>query len=209
MPYKDKQKQKEYYAEYHSEHRDKRNKQNALYKVEHKQELEEQGKQYRLEHKEEIKAKKTKYRFDNIEEIRKYKAVYSFTNKDRIRTHRREYKKRRKLIDPSFKTKCYLRKRIWYAFNRMGLNKPCKTEELLGADFETVMRHIESQFIFGMSWENYGEWHIDHKKPLALAKTEKQLIKLCHYTNLQPLWAEENRRKQAKTDYKIKEVRFG
>ena len=50
-----------------------------------------------------------------------------------------------------------------------------------------------------MSWENHGEWHIDHKKPLASAKTEEELKKLCHYTNLQPLWALDNIRKGAKT----------
>jgi hypothetical protein len=43
-----------------------------------------------------------------------------------------------------------------------------------------------------MSWENYGKWHVDHVIPLASAKTPEDLIKLCHYTNLQPLWAIEN-----------------
>ena len=46
-----------------------------------------------------------------------------------------------------------------------------------------------------MSWDNYGEWHIDHIKPLALANTEKETYELCHYTNLQPLWAIENLQK--------------
>ena len=48
-----------------------------------------------------------------------------------------------------------------------------------------------------MSWDNYGEWHIDHIRPMAsfnLQEQEEQL-KCCHYTNLQPLWAEENLRK--------------
>ena len=44
-----------------------------------------------------------------------------------------------------------------------------------------------------MTWENYGEWHIDHKIPLASAKTESELISLCHYTNLQPLCSKVNR----------------
>jgi len=43
-----------------------------------------------------------------------------------------------------------------------------------------------------MSWDNYGEWHIDHIIPLCSATTVEELEKLCHYTNLQPLWAEEN-----------------
>lgn len=46
-----------------------------------------------------------------------------------------------------------------------------------------------------MTWENRNEWHIDHITPLSSAKTEEELYKLCHYTNLQPLWAEENLKK--------------
>ena len=46
-----------------------------------------------------------------------------------------------------------------------------------------------------MNWDNHGEWHIDHKIPLSSAKTEKELIGLCHYTNLQPLWALDNLKK--------------
>lgn len=55
--------------------------------------------------------------------------------------------------------------------------------------------YIESKFKEGMSWENHGKWHIDHIKPLGNAKTEKELKKLFHYTNVQPLWAKENQKK--------------
>jgi hypothetical protein len=50
-----------------------------------------------------------------------------------------------------------------------------------------------------MTWSNMGEWHIDHIKPLATAKTEKDVYELNHYTNLQPLWAKDNLSKGAKT----------
>jgi len=43
-----------------------------------------------------------------------------------------------------------------------------------------------------MTWCNMGEWHIDHITPYASARTEEDIIKLSHYTNLQPMWAEEN-----------------
>lgn len=74
---------------------------------------------------------------------------------------------------------------------------------MLGCDFKTAHKHIEKQFTEGMSWDNRSEWHIDHIIPLASAKTEEELAKLCHYTNLQPLWAEDNLRKGDKLNYKI------
>ena len=51
-----------------------------------------------------------------------------------------------------------------------------------------------------MTWENYGQWHLDHVKPLYLSENEEDLIKLNHYTNLQPLWAEDNLKKNRKYD---------
>jgi hypothetical protein len=49
-----------------------------------------------------------------------------------------------------------------------------------------------------MSWDNYGEWHIDHIIPLSFAKNEDEIMKLCHYTNLQPLNGIDNIRKSNK-----------
>ena len=66
---------------------------------------------------------------------------------------------------------------------------------MLGYSAAKLKHHIEKQFLEGMTWENHGEWEIDHIKPLALANTEKETYELCHYTNLQPLWAIENLQK--------------
>ena len=63
---------------------------------------------------------------------------------------------------------------------------------------EELKIHLEKQFKPGMSWDNRKEWHIDHIVPLASAKDEETMNKLCHYTNLQPLWAEENLSKGAR-----------
>ena len=52
-----------------------------------------------------------------------------------------------------------------------------------------------------MSFDNYGKWHLDHIYPVSLANTEEEIIKLNHYTNFQPLWAEENIRKRNRLDY--------
>jgi hypothetical protein len=57
---------------------------------------------------------------------------------------------------------------------------------------------MELQFWPGMTWSNYGKWHVDHIIPLCTANSKEALEKLCHYTNLQPLWAVDNLRKNKK-----------
>lgn len=70
----------------------------------------------------------------------------------------------------------------------------------IGCTKEELKDHIEKQFVTGMTWENQGHdgWHLDHIIPLDSAKTEEELYKLCHYTNLQPLWAKDNLAKSNK-----------
>jgi hypothetical protein len=68
--------------------------------------------------------------------------------------------------------------------------------QLLGCNHKKIRKHIESQFQYGMTWENHGCWHIDHIKPLSTAKTEKQLMMRFRWQNIQPLWREANLRKK-------------
>lgn len=123
----------------------------------------------------------------------KRKAYYE-RNKDKIFG----YIYNRKAKDPQYKLKFTLRCRIYSALKSKSWRKGGATEQLVGADYDTVKKHIEVLFKEGMTWENHGEWHIDHIIPLASAKTEEEIKKLFHYTNLQPLWAEENLKKHAK-----------
>ena len=87
-----------------------------------------------------------------------------------------------------------LRNRCYSAFKKIKENKPFGTNKLLGADYNTVKIYLEKQFTEGMTWDKMGRygWHIDHVKPLALASNKEELIELCHYTNLQPLWWKDN-----------------
>ena len=65
--------------------------------------------------------------------------------------------------------------------------------EYLGCNIETFKKHIEQQFTEGMSWENYGEWHIDHKIPLEYNKPSlEEVVQGLHYTNTQPMCTNEN-----------------
>jgi hypothetical protein len=81
-----------------------------------------------------------------------------------------------------------------------GGRKAAKTEELLGCTVAEARAHLEAQFLPGMTWDNHGEWHIDHIRPCASFDfSDSQQQKECsHYTNLQPLWAKDNLSKSDK-----------
>jgi len=104
----------------------------------------------------------------------------------------------RKKKDPKFKLLMNVRTRISSYLKKSNITKKNKTFDIIGCSPEFLKEHLEKRFIEGMSWENYGNWHIDHIIPLASAKNEEELLNLCHYTNLQPLWAQENIKKRNK-----------
>lgn len=91
-----------------------------------------------------------------------------------------------------------LRRRILNCIKRARGKKDKGTLELTGCSIERLIEHLESQFTSGMTWDNRGKergkWHIDHIKPCNLFDlAEESEQKLCfHYTNLRPLWSEDN-----------------
>ena len=76
-------------------------------------------------------------------------------------------------------------------------------EGLVGYSIEKLKKHIEKQFQEGMSWENYGKWHIDHIIPISKATCEQDVFALYHFTNLRPMWASDNIRKSNKDMFLI------
>jgi hypothetical protein len=122
---------------------------------------------------------------------------YKKTKKYKIKQKKyiRDYNRSRRRYDPMFAMIDRLRSRIRYAIRNKGYSKTSKTSEMLGCDWNHLMTHLEEKFVDGMTWGNRHLWHIDHITPLASATSEEELIKLNHYTNLQPLWAEDNLRK--------------
>jgi len=121
-----------------------------------------------------------------------YKKDYNQKNRE----HRKKYLKNRLKQDPSLKLIKNYRTRTGMAFKNS--NKSKSTEQLLGCSLEYFQNHIINQFNKGMTIDNYGKWHIDHITPLSSAKSKKELEQLCHYTNLQPLWAIDNMKKSNK-----------
>jgi len=150
---------------------------------------------YRKTHRTELKEKSVEYRKRNKNKISKQRQEYYLKNKKEILSRNYKYIKSRSKLDVNFRIVRNLRLRIWEALK--GKLKSRNTAGLLGCSIIYLKYHLESQFKPGMSWSNYGKWHIDHIKPCAkfnLSVISEQ--RLCfHYTNLQPLWAEENIKK--------------
>jgi hypothetical protein len=130
---------------------------------------------------------------NNKDTVKENKRTYYLRNKDKIIARNREYQKE-KYKDINFKLKVILRSRLNSAIKNN--QKIGSAVEDLGCSIEELKAHIESKFQDGMSWDNWSKdgWHIDHIVPLASfdLTNEEEFKKACHYTNLQPLWAEEN-----------------
>ena len=105
---------------------------------------------------------------------------------------------KRRAQDPLFKFQESMKSLILVCLANRGWGKQTRTQQLLGCTFEELQAHIAKQFKVGMSWENHGKWHIDHIRPLATARNQAELEALFHFSNLQPLWAEENIKKGSK-----------
>ena len=95
---------------------------------------------------------------------------------------------------PKGKLRCNLRARLYIAIN--GNYKAGSAVRDLGCSIDELKLYLENKFRPDMTWNNWAHdgWHIDHIKPLASfdLTNRDQFLEACHYTNLQPLWAEEN-----------------
>ena len=126
--------------------------------------------------------------------------VKSWQNANREHHNARavRYISERRKTDPLFAFKCHIKSMIATSIKRRGFTKRSRTFEILGCTFDEFKVQIERQFMPGMTWDNRGEWQIDHIIPLATAKTEEDVIALNHVSNLRPLWAGDNMQKRDK-----------
>jgi len=190
--------QKEYQKEYRLKNKDKINKykkdyydnNKEKYKEYHQKETtQERAKNYYEKHKEKI----SKQRNEHYKKNQKKRKPYS-----EVKEKMKEYRRNRMKNDPLYKFKANTRNLVCGSFKRKGLVKENKTFEILGCTSEFFVEYIKSKLIDGMTIENHGLWHIDHIIPLDTAITKEDVIKLNHYTNLQPLWKLDNLKKGKK-----------
>jgi hypothetical protein len=171
----------------------------------------ERSKKYYHNHKKEVKEYCKIHREEKINYLKNYQKI----NKEKLNIKNREYQKNHKeylylkakerrnnrlKIDINFKLTCSLRGRLYHAIKEN--QKSGSAVEDLGCSISDLKVYLESKFQEGMSWKNWNRtgWHIDHIIPLASfnLQNREEFLKANHYTNLQPMWAEENIKKSNK-----------
>lgn len=155
----------------------------------------------------------TKYYWKNKVQVLAYRKSWAQKNRERSNaikkawdlrnpSYKADRKRKRWATDPTFRLKCNLRSRV-----NKALKGKCKSEttlKMLGCGVEDLWIYLESKFKTGMTRTNYGTvWHVDHIMPCAIFDLSKpEHIKRCfHFSNLQPLFAEDNHRKGAKVAF--------
>lgn len=165
---------------------------------------------WRYENKDRIKALQKTWRLVNIEHDKAYRQKYykeyfkknpkirnvnmrNQRKKESFKTWNREYQKKR-MENPVFRLQNRLRARISMRLRKLGISKLGSAIKDVGCTLGELKNHLEALFTFGMTWENYGKWHVDHIKPLISFNLDnpEEFKKAVHFTNLQPLWAIDN-----------------
>lgn len=148
-------------------------------------------------------AKKNKNWYEKNKQHRKeYLKEYREENIDRIREIKRNYEKTRKANDPIYKLINNFRTAIYQVLKENNVQKNGHYFEILKYSPDELINHLEKQFVDGMTWENYGLWHVDHIKPISSFSINEigddEFMGCWCLENLQPLWGTDNIKKSNK-----------
>lgn len=210
---KNKEKQAAQKKGYYIRNREKLLAKCAEYRAANREAVRNYQKQYYKEHREKVLARQREYQAEP--EVKAAKAEYvkdwQKRNKDKTTARAKAWRDRNpgkqaeatkkwRINHPDYynskdHTARLLRDRIRKAVKH-GYRAGSAVKDL-GCSIEEFREYIAAQFQLGMTWGNWGEWHLDHIKPLASfdLSDRHQFLQACHYTNYQPLWAIENQRK--------------
>ena len=139
---------------------------------------------------------------DNRDRLNDYHQKWREKNIDKHREYKRKYEKNRKDSDPLYKLISNFRTAIYQVLKESNVEKNGHYFDILGYTPEELINHLEKQFTEGMTWENYGEFHVDHKLPISSFNIkeigDEEFMRCWCLDNLQPMWGEENIRKSNK-----------
>lgn len=193
--------------EWKNENRDRINENAREWRKRNPQRAYETGRKWREENRERQLDNQRRWYQENKEYANSKNKEWYENNKERKAQTTLEYKRWRRSFDPDFKLAEVIRESLRRVLKLNGEQKNCSTFELLGYSTEKLRKRLEYQFKDGMSWENYGEWEIDHiiSVDYFLKKGETRPHIINALSNLQPLWASENKKKNSKfyKDYEL------
>ena len=202
---------KQYMKQYALNNKEKLKEYKHQYYLKNKKRLNELNKKYIKEHPEMKKEIQRKYYYSHYEQMfkvrakakehtKEYDKQYRIKNKEIIKQKRRKYQKERLEKDKLFRMKRQIRNNIRTCFLKKGEVKNKTTEEIIGISLNEFYNYLLKTYEknYGTKWNGIEKVHIDHIIPLATAKNAEDIIKLCHYTNLQLLTAKDNLIKQDK-----------
>ena len=159
-------------------------------------------KKYREKNKDKLNTYHKEWSKTKRKELREYHSTWRDKNRVHVNEKTRLWYLNRRRTDPSFRLKSNTRTAVWTCLKERDVAKYRSTFVLLGYTLEELMTHLEKQFTEGMAWDNYGEWHVDHKIPMTsfnFETTDDREFKLCWcLDNLQPLWGPDNLSKGTK-----------
>jgi len=163
----------------------------------------------KYESKPETKKRKSenhkKWSEQNKEHLKQYIKEYRKNNVDKIRQIKRDYERYRKSSDPAYKLISNFRTAIYQVLKENNVEKNKHYFDILKYTPEELISHLEKQFTDSMTWENYGEWHVDHRMPISSFVFESvdddSFMKCWSLDNLQPMWGKENITKGDKIIY--------
>lgn len=147
--------------------------------VDKREEILEQKKDYYQKNKDKIVERKSEYRNSNREKVRASINKYQKANIDKIYKWRRD----------KYKHVIIWRSILYSTLKRMNTIKSKHTDQLLGYSAEELKIHLENQFTDDMNWDNYGEWQVDHIKPVSKFDSDTPVSIVCALDNLRPMWA--------------------
>lgn len=190
---------KEYYKQWREKNKDiVKQKEEERNNSEHRKEWKEK---YVKENREKLNESQREWRKNNPERTKQIERDRYLRDPEKRIESSSKYNKKRRLKDPIFRSSENIRRMIQLSFKKNGYTKKSKTYQILGCTSEEFKLHLEKQFESWMNWENYGlyngelnyGWDIDHIVPRSFIKTEEDIAKLNHYSNLQPLCSKINR----------------
>ena len=159
-------------------------------------------KKYREKNKDKLIIQHKNWVNNNREKLKEYHTQWRDKNRDKVNEKNRYWIQHKRKTDNSFRFKDRLRTAVWQCLKERNINKINTTFDLLGYTLEELMSHLEALFTEGMTWDNYGEWHVDHKIPMNsfnFETTDDPEFKECWcLDNLQPLWGPDNLSKGTK-----------